>query len=335
MTPDSLAHLWALFTAHSEATLQAPQHAELEKALLADPQARQLWFLHQDLEVGLRSHLKAQAPPFHALPSAKSSSPPPTAWRLKRPLAAALAAGILFGALSTSALFAAIGTLTTRVTHLLKESFESGPSPLRSGMPIRPGIWAGDITEISGPMGDIQPASGTKMLRFLSAQYEGGPQKIGYNSDLHRILDLQEHSKAFSEGKAWISAQASFRATAAAEPGRYLCGIELRALSELPAQGGENEMWKRIYAEQPASIDAAGIPQNSSRREALLPAGAPHWTRLRNDLPLPAGTRYVLVTLHAMDAKSAARKAPTEDVQFPGHFIDDIQISLSLGQPLP
>jgi hypothetical protein len=43
----------------------------------------------------------------------------------------------------------------------------------------------------------------------------------------------------------------------------------------------------------------------------------------------------VLVTLHAVDAQSAARKAPAEEVQFPGHVIDDIQISLSIGQPLP
>ena len=202
-------------------------------------------------------------------------------------------------------------------------------------MPLKLGIWAGDVTELSGPVSGIQPASGRKMLRFLSAQYQGGVQKTGYNSDLHRIFDLREQAADLAEGKAWLSVQACFHSTAAAQPGRYLCGIELRALSELPEEGGESAMWQRIFAEQRASLDAAGMPQNSSRREALLPPGAPQWTRLRNDLALPPGTRFVLVTLHAMDALSASRKAPPADVQFPSHFLDDIQVSLSLGRPLP
>ncbi|MEY5025799.1 MAG: hypothetical protein RLZZ244_1327 [Verrucomicrobiota bacterium] len=332
MTPERL-HLWDLFTAYAEGTLDAPRHAELELALQSDPEARRLWFLYQDLELGLRTQLQSRPPSVSSLSSLDPS--PASPGRLKSRLAAAVAAGIAFGAVGTSALFATIGPLATRVTHLLRESFESGPAPLRSGMPLRPGVWAGDGTEVCGPFAEIQPASGGKMLRFLSAQYEGGPQKIGYNSDMHRIIDLADHAKALSEGKGWITVQASFRAAAHTPAGRYLCGIELRALSELPSEGGENAMWRRIFADQRATLDAAGIPQNSSRRETALSPNAPQWTRLRNDLPLPPGTRYVLVTLHAMDAQAAAHKAPAEEVQFPGHFLDDIQVSLSLGQPLP
>jgi hypothetical protein len=326
MNPDLRHRLWELFAAHAEGTLDAPQHAELEEALRADPEARTLWFLHQDLEIGLHSQLPA---------SAAANPPAPSAWRRRRPLAAAVAAGIAIGALSTSALFATIGPLTARVTKLLRESFEAGPAPLRTGMPLRPGTWGGDHTEVSGPAEGIQPLRGKKMLRFLTAQYEGGAQKTGYNSDLHRVLDLQEHSKDLAGGNAWITAEACFHAAACAEPGRYLCGIELRALSDLPEQGGENAMWSRIFVEQRASSNTSGVPQNVSRSEALLPAGAPNWTRLRNDLHIPPGTRYVLVTLHAMDAQAAARKAPPEEVHFPGHFMDDIHISLSVGRPMP
>ncbi|MEY2599742.1 MAG: hypothetical protein RLZZ142_2001 [Verrucomicrobiota bacterium] len=325
MSHPNLPHLWKLFSGHAKGTLDAAEHAELEQALQSDPRNRALWFLFQDLEIGLRSQIHAPL----------ASPPPSSLWRQRRPLAAAIAAGIALGALSTSALFATIGPLTTRVTQLLRESFETGPAPLRSGMPLHPGVWGGDHTEISGPADGIPPASGRKMLRFLSAQYEGGLQKTGYNSDLHRVFDLREHAQTVAEGKAWICVEACFHSSASAEPGRYLCGIELRALSELPEQGGENAMWHRIFTEQRAASNDVGVPQNVSRREALLPPGAPQWTRLRNDLQIPKGTRFVLVTLHAMDAKSAARKAPQEDVQFPGHFLDDIQVSLSLGRPLP
>ncbi|MEY5011152.1 MAG: hypothetical protein RLZZ253_2291 [Verrucomicrobiota bacterium] len=329
MTPDRFSKLWALFSGHAEGTLEAPRHEELERTLQSDPEARRLWFVYQDLELGLRTQLQSNSPPQLSLVS------PSQPRRLKRSLAVAAAAGIVFGVLSTSALFAAMGPLNARVTHLLRESFESGVAPLRTGMPMRPGIWAGDGTEVCGAFREVKPASGTRMLRFLGAQYDGGPQKIGYNSDLHRIVDLSEQSKALAAGKGWITAQASFRSAENTAPDRYLCGIELRALTDLPAEGGETAMWRQIFAEQSTALNASGIPQNSSRREAALDPNASSWTRLRNDLPLPPGTRYVLVTLHAMDSQSAAQKAPAEAVQFPGHFLDDIQISLSLGHPLP
>jgi hypothetical protein len=58
------------------------------------------------------------------------------------------------------------------------------------------------------------------MLRFLTAQYEGGLQQTGYNSDLHRALDLHEHAKDLARGNAWITAEACFQAAACAEPER-------------------------------------------------------------------------------------------------------------------
>ena len=64
MTPDQQSHLHELFAAFSQDTMTKEMHQELQAVLLADVEARRLWFLHQDLELGLKcltQHVKRNA----------------------------------------------------------------------------------------------------------------------------------------------------------------------------------------------------------------------------------------------------------------------------------
>jgi peroxiredoxin Q/BCP len=54
MTPDKQSRLLELFAGCSQETLTEVEHRELLAALHADGDARKLWFLHQDLELGLK-----------------------------------------------------------------------------------------------------------------------------------------------------------------------------------------------------------------------------------------------------------------------------------------
>ena len=54
MTPEQQSRLLELFAAFSQETLTETEHVELQAALHADQDARRLWFLHQDLELGLK-----------------------------------------------------------------------------------------------------------------------------------------------------------------------------------------------------------------------------------------------------------------------------------------
>lgn len=54
MTPDQQRRLWALFAASSQNSLTEAEHSELQSMLRTDKQVRQLWFLHQDVELGLK-----------------------------------------------------------------------------------------------------------------------------------------------------------------------------------------------------------------------------------------------------------------------------------------
>lgn len=54
MTPELQNRLLELFVACSRETLTEAEHQELQAALRADAEVRKLWFLHQDLELGLK-----------------------------------------------------------------------------------------------------------------------------------------------------------------------------------------------------------------------------------------------------------------------------------------
>lgn len=54
MTPYQQRHLLELFTDCSQGVLTGTKHEELQAILRTDVDARRLWFLHHDLELGLK-----------------------------------------------------------------------------------------------------------------------------------------------------------------------------------------------------------------------------------------------------------------------------------------
>jgi peroxiredoxin Q/BCP len=54
MTPDQQTHLLNLFAVCSQPTATEAEHSELQTALRTNADARQLWFLYQDVELGLK-----------------------------------------------------------------------------------------------------------------------------------------------------------------------------------------------------------------------------------------------------------------------------------------
>ena len=64
MTPDQQWCLHELFTNCSQGTLTETEYEELQAVLRTDVDARRLWFLHHDLELGLKylSQVPAELP---------------------------------------------------------------------------------------------------------------------------------------------------------------------------------------------------------------------------------------------------------------------------------
>lgn len=327
MTPDQRKQLLDLFGAASGDAFTENQHAHLQNALRSSADARALWFLHQDVELGLRTQLHAE--PISKLPL----------WFRWRPISAA-AAGLMLGLFGSSALFAHLSPGPIKVIPLLRDGFDSGPAPRVEGMPNQPGFWGGDFTRTTGPVPGVNPLSGGHMLQFLRADYEGYAGPPAYNSDLHRLVDLRGLASEIADGKAWVTLEASFWSAPVEGPFRFVCGAALRSLYDLPQQGGEKEMWGHISREERVRAkggtdELAHFSPASTRREAELPRDGSRWQRLRTQLQVSPGTRYVLLSLHVSEANALREKAGTRGFLFPGQYVDNVQVSLSRGGPLP
>ena len=118
MIPEQKNRLFILFTGHAAETLTAAEHAELQEALRNDAEARRLWFVHQDVEAGVRA--RALSPPVVAVAPRTQKV---MRWHSWRPLTAA-AAGIVIGLFSSSLVFSKSPYLS--VLTLIAESFEDG-----------------------------------------------------------------------------------------------------------------------------------------------------------------------------------------------------------------
>ena len=89
MSPEQKKHLFEWFAAHAAYSLAPDEHAGLQEMLRHDSDARRLWFVHQDVEVGLRARLAAEQAGHATKMPAMNRRKVPLTWR---PLAAAAAA---------------------------------------------------------------------------------------------------------------------------------------------------------------------------------------------------------------------------------------------------
>jgi ferric-dicitrate binding protein FerR (iron transport regulator) len=94
MSPEQKKHLFECFAAHAADSLAPDEHAGLQEMLRRDSDARRLWFVHQDVEVGLRVRLAAEQAGHATKISGMNRRKVPITWR---PLAAAAAAVALIG----------------------------------------------------------------------------------------------------------------------------------------------------------------------------------------------------------------------------------------------
>ncbi len=328
-----------LIRLHLEGNATAQESAALEEQLRNDPGFRDFYVRSVNLDLALADAGKLSFRPAGDAPGL-SSQPIRGPWWQRRPLSA-MAAGVVFGMFFSSAVWAYVGPMTAKAVTLFRDSFESGRAPLVNGFPIVPGVWGGDFSEVVGPQQGVLPFNGRRMLRLLRADHSGKKPEIGYNCSLARIIDLQQHWGHLDDGKGVLSFEASFKMTDSAEPGRYRGGASLFALYDLPDQHDDSEIFAHVRREQQifraeakSAGASAGFSPASAHRSFALDA-EPGWQKLRIDLLLPPGTRYLLLEMHVSDRKAEKQRVDSSQVAFPGHFIDDIHVSLTRSHSLP
>lgn len=242
-------------------------------------------------------------------------------WFSRRPLTAA-AAGILFGLFSASIVlgFGFAGRSLEKVVSLLRESFESGPAPLVTGIPQELNLWSGDYSEIVEKHEGVKPKDGTKMVRVLRSDYDGKTSsKPSKQGDLMRIVDVRPFLREVNGGELVITLSALFNATPFPEADRYDGAVYLYALGQIDS------------TEESLLEDALAHSHGACR---LLDRDPATWQRASARLLLPPGTERVLlkVSFNPVPASSANLSSLPDHVTFAGHFVDDVRASINIRQ---
>lgn len=306
MNLEQKKHLFELFTAHTADALSAQEHAELQEMLRTNAEARQLWFVHQDVEMGMQVHLAHEA-----VPAARNI------WASWRPLTAA-AAGLALGLFSASLVFGyVVPSLKTRI-GLFSDSFESGAKPLAKGQPLEVGQWSGDYTEVCTAAGQVRPAEGAHMLRFLRADYEGHDLPESFSSDSFYLLDVRPYKQGFADGTAVVRLSALFNGETTAADGPFSCVLMLFALDE------------SFVAERKAGAFTGSIRErmlsNSSSTRVRLDADPSTWQQAGNELRLPPGTDFLMLQVGM--SNDSKRKDVRKDA-FAAHYVDGVRLVLA------
>jgi len=303
-------------------TLSDEEALALQNALKSDEYLRALYLDYMNLDVALEAHAGSREAVNEMLASPMAGETSrPTRWLSWRPLTAA-AAGIVFGMFCTSVVFGYVVPSLSKAMTLLQESFESGPAPLVTGVPIEAGKWSGDYTEIVGEQQGVKPESGKKMLRFLRGDYEGKAKPEGsYISEVHQLIDLRPYRREFADGGAVVQLSAAFNAFSFPAEEVFVCSVSLQALDAETAINGSTRIGETLL------IDCLAMARNSRLKVDRDPAT---WQRLNAELRLPPNTDFILIRIALAHTNKAQRRET-----FDGHYLDGVRLSLARRAPLP
>jgi len=312
---------------------------ELQKLLRENAEARAMLRTLSTVETRL-SEMGAERAIFQPLERCDDGAPATgprgrfSLWRTWIPAAAGLAVGLF----SASMLFAFVTTGGGKVVSLLQEGFETGNPPLAKGMPKTPGYWSGDFSQVVGAQQGVRPKTGRKMLQFLRADYEEKPSPTGYSGDLYRILDLRGYDADLRDGKALVTVEATFQGVPVQAPAEYSFNLCVNALDAPPTEdffGGKRKGSDGILRNTEGAGDAF-IPAAAQRSFKMAPNGA-GWEKARVELRVPPGAKFLLVSFQFVDARAGRERRQVDGgkvSEFPGQFLDDIQVALVCNVPL-
>lgn len=242
-------------------------------------------------------------------------------WLSRRSLVATLL-GVVFGGLCTSVIFAYVAPAFDKSLALLQESFESGAAPDAAGWPKEMGKWSGDYTEIVGDQEGVKPAIGKKMLRFLSAEYEGksdpGPSRT---ASIWRLVDLRPHRNVFADGGAVAQLTAVFNAQAFPQDRRYFEFVQLHALDATTAEALKDRDSTELNSSSLALTRSAGVE---------LDRDSATWQRIDCEQRLPGNADFLLIEIGLKQMPKTSQSA-----EFAGHYVDDVRLTLARRPLLP
>jgi hypothetical protein len=314
-----------LILAYLDGTISDEEMARLNAVLLASAEARAQLRSLAAAEVRLRelaadaAHAAPVSPGKLGAQAAASSS-----WLdrvLLRGVRTPIAAGLAVGAAFTSVVWAYVVPPTPEPTRhlatLIADSFETGSSPGNGFVPQEFGTWGGDHAEFATARAGLAPRTGARMLRLLRSDYVGENSVLSHVGDQLQVIDLAAHRAAIESGRVVAHAEAWFNQVAPGAGEEFAGGVTLFAFARDP-RVHRGETWNAWYE---GHLGLSGQQQERTDRDPAT------WERVSTRLPLPAGTRFLVVHIRVNRTKPEPTATP---VTFAGSYVDDVKAELLL-----
>ena len=232
-----------------------------------------------------------------------------------------IAAGLAIGAAFTSAVWAYVAPPAAEAMQhlatLVADSFETGSGPGDGGVPQEFGAWSGDHAEIATAVAGVTPRTGPRMLRLLRSDYVGENSVLSHVGDQLQIIDLAAYRATIESGRVVAHAEAWFNQVAPGAGEEFAGGVTLFAFARDP-RIHRSETWNAWYE---GHLGLSGQQQERTDRDPAT------WERVSTRLPLPSGTRFLVVHIRVNRTKPEPTATP---VTFAGSYVDDVKAELLL-----
>jgi hypothetical protein len=181
------------------------------------------------------------------------------------------------------------------------------PESTRGGNPTTYGTWQGDFSEIVNGTSGVGPASGSRMLQFISTGPDGPSQNP--NSAVRQLIDVSsnEWQSFIRSGQAMASASALFNRIEGNGGSNNMFRLGISAHSGTPDQFAtqwENHQW---------------LARNYS--EILTDADPETWEQTMVDLVLPTETQFISIWVAGVQNNIRGNR-------FGGHFADQVNLRI-------
>ncbi|MEK0445230.1 MAG: hypothetical protein RLZZ399_551 [Verrucomicrobiota bacterium] len=289
----------------------------LEALLRTNPEARRRYVHAMDLHAELQARGALQKDP-ESVPEREREAGRALGW-FRWGSRAALAAGIVIGVFGTSLVFGAVVAGKKRGIPLLRDGFEKGPAPKVTGLPRECGVWSGDFCDIADAQGDVRPAHGKKMLRFLRADYEGKPNPEGNRtSGIWYLADVRGFGREILGGDTEV--QISTLINGAPSERTYMAFLSVYAWRA--------DAWERVNRQDWRAVDSSALALSRGSK-VDLDQDAGTWQRLDAALRLPPQTEFVLI-----QAAIKQTSHPGGPVAFGEQFLDHVRMTMWTRAPM-
>ena len=211
----------------------------------------------------------------------------------------------VFGcSISGLAIVLAAGVARGQVELITDGGFET-TDPLAQVDPLPgDGVWFADLAERTTARDGIEPAEGSRMLRFVGTRPTGPG---GTDSALWQLVSVEDHADLIDGDGATLAGRALFNRIAGTDSTDTEFRVSIRAYPTRPAVLG----------------DLTSLATVSDAMSIFSDADVATWESAEASLLLPAGTRWVAMTVSAQENVS-----PSSSPEFEGHYADATSLVL-------